>query len=123
MEPRIHQLHQPMPLPKVNKQQTSNTSSISFKDVLADARQVKLSKHAGERLQQRNIAISQAQWDRLSDKMQEAKQKGITDSLVLLPDAALLVSTKNNTVITAMNRNEASSKIFSNINGTILMDD
>ena len=123
MEPRIHQLHQPMPLPKVNKQQTSDTGSISFKDVLADATQVKLSKHAGERLQQRNIVISQAQWDRLSEKIQEAKQKGITDSLVLLPDAALLVSTKNNTVITAMNRNEASSKIFSNINGTILMDE
>ncbi|MFG6118258.1 MULTISPECIES: TIGR02530 family flagellar biosynthesis protein [Thalassobacillus] len=123
MEPRIHQLHQPMPLPKVNKQQTSDTGSISFKDVLADATQVKLSKHAGERLQQRNIVISQAQWDRLSEKMQEAKKKGITDSLVLLPEAALLVSTKNNTVITAMNRNEASSKIFSNINGTILMDE
>ena len=32
---------------------------------------------------------------------------GVNESLVLLKDAALIVSAKNNTVITAMDRNEA----------------
>ena len=47
---------------------------------------------------------------------------GVTDSLVLTKEAALVVSAKNNTVITAMGRDEASSQIFTNINGTILID-
>ncbi|MFG6115114.1 TIGR02530 family flagellar biosynthesis protein [Halobacillus sp. MO56] len=122
MEPRIHQLHQPLPLPKTQLKQQAAMSEVSFKDVLADVQTLKVSKHAGERLQERNIKISQTQWGNIAHKMSEAKQKGITDSLILLPDAALVVSTKNNTVITAMDRGEAATKIFSNINGTILMD-
>ena len=47
---------------------------------------------------------------------------GVKESLVLVDDAALIVSAKNNTVITAMNRAEATAQIFTNINGTILMD-
>jgi flagellar operon protein len=54
--------------------------------------------------------------------VQEARKMGVNDSLVLLTDAALIISAKNNTVITAMGREEASSQIFTNINGTILMD-
>ncbi|PEZ81367.1 hypothetical protein CN380_10640 [Bacillus sp. AFS017274] len=34
----------------------------------------------------------------------------------------LLVSTKNNKVITVMDRDEATSQIFTNINGTIILD-
>ena len=39
--------------------------------------------------------------------MIEAKKLGVKESLVLLDDAALIVSAKNQTVITAMDRNEA----------------
>lgn len=54
--------------------------------------------------------------------MNEAKQKGVTDSLIMADDAALLVNTKNNTVVTAMDRDEAASKIFTNINGAIVIN-
>ena len=54
--------------------------------------------------------------------MIEAKKLGVKESLVLLDDAALIVSAKNQTVITAMDRKEAMSQIFTNINGTIVMD-
>ena len=47
---------------------------------------------------------------------------GIKESLVLLNNAALIVSAKNNTVITAMDREEAIDQIFTNINGTIIMN-
>ncbi|SEB03257.1 flagellar operon protein [Thalassobacillus cyri] len=122
MEPRIHQLHQPLPLPKTQLKSQAAASGVSFREILTDAQKLKVSKHAGERLKERNIDISQTQWENIAHKMSEAKQKGITDSLVLLPDAAIVVSTKNSTVITAMDRKEAATKIFSNINGTILMD-
>ncbi|MFB4167492.1 TIGR02530 family flagellar biosynthesis protein [Virgibacillus sp. JSM 102003] len=121
---RINQLqqHHAMPLPLVKKTETKNESA-SFKDILAGVQHPKISKHAKERLSERNITISETQWQAISEKMTEAKQKGVTDSLVVTDNAALLVSTKNNTVVTAMQKEEAISKIFTNINGTILIQD
>lgn len=81
-----------------------------------------VSKHAQMRLEQRNINIDQNTWTRIDAKVQEAKRMGVRDSLVLTQKAALVVSAKNNTVITAMDRDEASSQIFTNINGTIILD-
>ncbi|PJH69376.1 flagellar protein, partial [Salmonella enterica subsp. enterica serovar Typhimurium] len=34
-----------------------------------------------------------------------------------------IVNAKNNTVVTAMDKQEATSRIFTNINATILMDE
>ena len=81
-----------------------------------------VSKHAQKRLEQRNIEIDSGTWMRIEDKVKEARKLGVTDSLVLTREAALVISAKNNTVITAMDRDEAKSQIFTNINGTILMD-
>lgn len=124
MESRIQPLqqHHAMPLPAVKKA-AGNKSDVSFKDMLADAQGIKISKHAEQRLDERNISINETQWQTIVAKMEEAKQKGVTDSLVLTDEAALLVSAKNNTVITAMNKKEAASKIFTNINGTILIEE
>ncbi|MGY0691563.1 TIGR02530 family flagellar biosynthesis protein [Virgibacillus sp. FSP13] len=123
MDHRIHQTQVNKPLfPTVNRPVTKQSSSANFKDILSDV-QVKVSKHAKERLNERNITIHENEWQQITNKMAEAKQKGVTDSLVLTKDAALLVSTKNNTVVTAMNRDEATSKIFTNINGTILINE
>lgn len=82
---------------------------------------LKVSKHATERLTERNISISEAEWAHVTDKVNEAKAKGIRDSLVLLDQAALIVSAKNSTVITAMDRNEAKNQLFTNIDGTIIL--
>lgn len=84
--------------------------------------QLIVSKHAKQRLQQRGIDISAERWGQIEEKVQEAKQMGVKESLVLLEDAALIVSAKNNTVITAMDRKEAKTQIFTNINGTIILD-
>lgn len=80
-----------------------------------------ISKHASDRLRQRGIFINENCWKQIENKVQEAKKMGVNDSLVLLDNAALIVSAKNNKVITAMNRDEAASQIFTNINGTIVL--
>ncbi|MCM3756721.1 flagellar protein [Sporosarcina aquimarina] len=82
---------------------------------------LKVSKHATERLTERNITISEAEWAHVTDKVNEAKAKGIRDSLVLMDQAALIVSAKNSTVITAMDRKEAKDQLFTNIDGTIVL--
>lgn len=114
---------QSLHLPQISKQVTKDTAQPNFKTILQEEQNVKVSKHAAQRLQERNIHINEHEWQVISEKLLEAKQKGITDSLIVMNNAALLVSAKNNTVVTAMNREEATSKIFTNINGTILIDE
>lgn len=82
---------------------------------------LKISKHAAERLTERNIHITDAEWAHVNDKVNEAKLKGIKESLVLMEQAALIVSAKNSTVITAMDRTEAKDQLFTNIDGTIVL--
>lgn len=81
-----------------------------------------LTKHAEERMVERNIVMNESKWQSIATQVEKAKAKGITDSLVLTDEAALVVSAKNQTVITMMNRQEATEKIFTNINGTIIID-
>ena len=83
--------------------------------------ELKISKHASERLAERNIHISDAEWAHVTEKVNEAKMKGIKESLVLMDQAALIVSAKNSTVITAMDRMEAKDQLFTNIDGTIVL--
>ncbi|ADU30752.1 TIGR02530 family flagellar biosynthesis protein [Evansella cellulosilytica] len=113
-------LHKP-----ISKQKQVNKSDVSFQTILnqsLDQSSLKISKHAEKRLQERGIQIPSEKWDEIHSKVMEAQTKGVNDSLVLTNDIALVVSAKNETVITAMDRSEAQSQIFTNINGAILMD-
>lgn len=121
MTHRIQQLHQHFPIPSP-KQQVKQTN-VKFKDVLHQVQDVKISKHAQQRLKERNIQIDDKQWKIIGEKMSEAKEKGVKDSLVVMDQAALLVSTENHTIVTAMDRSDATSRVFTNINGTILINE
>lgn len=99
-----------------------NAFSLHLQQAIQENNKLILSKHAKERLAQREIHISDGRWEQIEQKVNEAKKLGVKDSLVLLDNAALIVSAKNNTVITAMNRQEALSQIFTNINGTIVLE-
>ena len=113
----------PLPTQTINK--TTKHKETSFQNVLEQQMQLdnplKLSKHAQNRLQERDVVVTASEWEHISKKVMEAKDKGVTDSVVLTKEAALVVSAKNNTVINAMKREEATSHIFTNINGTIVV--
>lgn len=105
--------------------QPATSPKQSFLEQLNDAIQtqpLKISKHASERLRDRNIHITDAEWAHVTEKVNEARQKGIKDSLVLMDKAALIISAKNATVITAMDRMEAKNQLFTNIDGTIVLN-
>ncbi|HWI49674.1 MAG TPA: TIGR02530 family flagellar biosynthesis protein [Rummeliibacillus sp.] len=108
---------------KPNAVNVKQTDKQSFSELLAEqtTKQLKVSKHASDRLQERNIHIDDHQWERITNKVFEAKSKGVNDSLVLTSNAALIVSAKNATVITAMDRHEAQDQLFTNIDGTIVL--
>ncbi|MBN8234455.1 flagellar protein [Halobacillus kuroshimensis] len=122
MDPRIHAVQPPL-MGRQTSIRTEKETSASFKNALEEAAGLKISKHAEQRLKTRNISIAPSSWEQISAKMQEAETKGVTDSLVLTNEAALIVSTKNRTVVTAMNREETQSQIFTNINGTIFINE
>lgn len=82
---------------------------------------VKFSKHAANRLSDRNIELTDEQMERLNDGTKKASAKGIKDSLVLVDQLAFIVNTKNNTVITAMEQTETDENIFTNIDGAVII--
>lgn len=125
MDPRIYST-QLSPLPPSHKQSQAQLKNTNFHDLLTNElnrkQPIKLSKHAEKRLLERGIEIDRDKWTQIETKVNEAKLKGINDSLVVLNNAALVINAKSNTVITALDRSEATSQIFTNINGTILID-
>lgn len=95
------------------------TAKESFADILES--RLKFSKHAGERLADRNISLTEKQLERLEEGTRKADEKGINESLVLIDDMAFIVNVRNNTVITAMDQNDNKDNIFTNIDGAVIM--
>lgn len=82
---------------------------------------LRFSKHADERLNTRNISLTREQMLRLNDGMKKAGEKGINESLVLMDNLAFIVNVKNNTVITAMDSSNTEERIFTKIDGAVIV--
>lgn len=123
--PSIEQMTQQLSSVKSSKTSSSQASSIPFSEILNskkaayEASEIKFSKHANERLASRNIDLTDDQLMRLENGARMAEEKGINESLVVVDNLAFIVNIKNNTVITAVNDNE--SKVFTNIDGAVIM--
>lgn len=90
-----------------------------FDSILAD--RLKLSGHAQTRLASRNIELGKEEWDRVLGGVDKAAQKGAKESLVMLDDIALVVSVRNRTVITAMDRENLKNNVFTNIDSAVIV--
>ena len=116
----------------LNKSQSTKSaplSDVSFEDVLRQKRnetvmessELKFSKHAASRLNDRNIYLTDSQNVRLENGVKQASEKGITESLVLVDSLAFIVNVPNKTVVTALDQTEANSNIFTNIDGAVII--
>jgi flagellar operon protein len=90
-----------------------------FQDILQD--RLKLSGHAQTRLSSRNIDLDKAAWDRVMQGVEKAAAKGAKESLVMVDDVALVVSIKNRTVITAVDRESLKENVFTNIDSAVVV--
>lgn len=106
-------------------QRKEKIQDVSFDEILKskvnEAEGLKFSKHANARINSRQITISDEQMQRLQDGANKAGAKGIKESLVLVDSLAFIVNTKQNTVITAMNQQEADENIYTNIDGAVII--
>ena len=82
---------------------------------------VKFSNHAIERMKTRGISYSPEDITKRGDAIQRAAAKGSKDSVILMNDSALIVSVKNNTVVTVMDKNALKENVFTNIDSTVVI--
>lgn len=107
--------------------QEKNQTTTDFGAVLEQTREnqtsteLNFSKHAVNRLRQRNITLSAEQKSRLENGVKKASEKGINESLIMIDSLAFIVNIPNKTVITAMDQMESDDSIFTNIDGAVIM--
>lgn len=103
----------------LNKPQ--NLNQVNPQGLAKATEGVKFSNHAIERMKTRGIRYSPEDITKLQDAISRAAAKGSKDSLVLMNDSALIVSVKNNTVVTVMDKNALKENVFTNIDSTVVI--
>lgn len=98
-----------------------NIGQINPQGLAKPADGVKFSNHAIERMKTRGISYSPEDITKLSDAISRAAAKGSKDSLVLMNDSALIVSVKNKTVVTVMDKSALKENVFTNIDSTVVL--
>ena len=103
---------------KPQSKETSNFAKVLDSKLNPE---LKFSNHAKQRLESRNIKLSDADLEKLNDAVAKVREKGARDSLVLMQDLALVVSVKNNTVITAVDGESLKENVFTNIDSVVIV--
>jgi flagellar operon protein len=106
---------------KSGADQVTGASFAAVLDSKLPTRGVKFSQHAQDRLKARNISFSANELATLEGAVNSVAQKGGKESLVLMGDAALVVSVKNRTVVTAMDKSQLKGNVFTNIDSAIII--
>ncbi len=103
------------------KPESSFLQILGQKQAKAEPLELKFSKHASMRLEDRNISLSKEQHSRLTTGARKAQEKGIKESLVLLDSLAFIVNIPNRTVVTAMEQGESADHVYTNIDGAVII--
>lgn len=82
---------------------------------------LKFSAHALQRMTERKLNMDEKVLTKINEAIDKADAKGVIDTLVLTEDAALIVSVKNRTIVTAMDRNALNGNVFTNIDGAVIV--
>lgn len=111
----------PRPEPKKANAKTSGSFHQVLQEKIAAKSSLQFSKHAMERLRDRNLELTPDKLARVEQGVQEAARKGCRESLVLLDEMALIVSIKNKTVVTALDGQSMKNNLFTNIDSAIIV--
>ena len=103
--------------------QGARAGGSSFASILGErtgAQAPQFSRHALDRLAQRNISLDGPTVARLADGIGRAATKGSRDSVVFVDRTAFVVSVANNTVITAVDSEHMREQVFTNIDSAVI---
>lgn len=82
---------------------------------------LKFSHHAIDRMQARGIHFTPQEMARIETAVAKAQAKGAKNSLLLTDDSALIVSVKDKTVVTVMDKAALKENVFTNIDSTVMI--
>ncbi|NLI69862.1 MAG: flagellar protein [Firmicutes bacterium] len=101
-----------------------NGAVPSFTETLEkvqDKSRLRISAHARERMENRQIKLEESDLQEISAAVEKAGSKGARSSLLLYGDIALVASVVNRTIITAIDDVEAREHIFTGIDSAIIV--
>jgi len=106
---------------KPTAEQVKNSPFAKVLDGKLPSQEIKFSQHAQDRLKARNITLSASDLSNLEGAVNSVALKGGKESLVMMKDAALVVSIKNRTVVTALDRGQMQGNVFTNIDSAVIL--
>ena len=80
---------------------------------------IKFSKHAMERLQQRKIELTTNEVSKIDNAISKAAEKGIRETLIIMENKAFIANVPNRTIITAAADSQLKENVFTNIDGAV----
>lgn len=110
---------------KLPSERSKKVESNAFKDILSKEINKNdsfvISKHAAERLMDRNISLNESDMNKINEGINKAVEKGSNESLILYKDLVLVTSIKNRTIITAVDKDSSKGNVFTNIDSVVLI--
>lgn len=88
-------------------------------DAESEGEELKLSKHAMQRMQQ--LRFDNSDYKNIEDGIEKARLKGARNTVLIYKDTAVIASVENNTVITAVDKNRADDNVFTNIDSAVIL--
>jgi flagellar operon protein len=82
---------------------------------------LKFSNHAVDRMQSRGIRFTPEEMGKIQGAVAKAASKGSKESLLITDNAAMIVSIKDNTVVTVMDKASLKDNVFTNIDSTVMI--
>jgi flagellar operon protein len=104
--------------------QLLNGKEVNGKEALktvASENNLVFSNHAIDRMRQRGISFSPDMMTKIDSAVSAAKLKGAKETLIITDESALIVSAKNNKVVTVMDKANLKENVFTNIDSTVLI--
>ncbi len=106
---------------RVIKEQGSNFNEIFKSELFKAGSELKFSAHAQQRIIQDGLNFEATQLEQIAKAVQKVFEKGGKESLVITDKAALVVSIKNNTVITVVDNKRIKENVFTNIDSAVIV--
>lgn len=99
----------------------NSTFARALAEKLDQSSEVKFSKHAAKRMEERGEDMTDGLLESLNKAVETARDKGSRDAVIIRGSDAFIVNIPNNVVVTMVPFQEMKEKIFTNIDSAVLI--
>lgn len=103
------------------KEALNKISEKAQANPLGNAASLRFSNHAIDRMQARGIQFSPEEMAKIGQAVDKAQSKGAKNCLLISDQAAMIVSIKDKTVVTVMDKANLKENVFTNIDSTVMI--